>query len=171
MHFRKAQTVPFFMFPFARILFFFIFTPTSTQYKSNIKVMRRINYVVLGCIIAVMAVLFSSCGMHNMNSGLWEGQANKGSNTYQKRGILLQDAAHPSLSDRLPANSESESEGFCTLCRGTGRIVKNEPKEVKGADEKVKCKECRKKFRPSEGHSHVTCPLCNGKDVYKYNSH
>ena len=116
------------------------------------------------CAIVEIAVLFSSCiAQHDINSGLWKGQASEGSPTYQKRESLLKDAARPTLSDRLPANTGSESGSICSLCRGTGRVVKNNPKEAVGADDKVKCKECRKKFRPSEGHSHVTCPLCNGK--------
>ena len=122
------------------------------------------------CAIVEMAVLFSSCiAQHDINSGLWKGQASEGSSTYQKRESQLKDAARPTLTDKLSANSKPESENICDLCHGTGRIVKNEPKDVKGADEKVKCKECRKKFRPSEGHSHVTCPLCKGKNIYKYN--
>lgn len=48
----------------------------------------------------------------------------------------------------------------CTLCYGEKRIVKNQPTEVSGNDKKVRCTECRKKFRPSEGHSHIDCPLC-----------
>ena len=124
------------------------------------------------CAIVEIAVLFSSCiAQHDINSGLWKGQASEGSPTYQKRESLLKDAARPTLSDRLPANTGSESGSICSLCRGTGRVVKNNPKEAVGADNKVKCKECRKKFRPSEGHSHITCPLCNGKIIYDYNSH
>ena len=131
--------------------------------------MRRINSLLLVFVIAEMAVLLVSCGSSNVTNDILDNVALPGDEIYKERARLLNDISKKSLIDEISTNPESV--GICTLCRGTGRIVKNEPKEVKGADEKVKCKECRKKFRPSEGHSHVTCPLCNGKDVYKYNSH
>ena len=48
----------------------------------------------------------------------------------------------------------------CSMCNGEGRVVRNLPTEITGEDKIVRCKECRKKYRLSEGHTHVDCPIC-----------
>lgn len=57
----------------------------------------------------------------------------------------------------------SDSRIVCSLCKGTGKIVKDFSPPTFGLDDyKKKCNECGEYYYASTGHSHITCPNCHG---------
>ena len=54
----------------------------------------------------------------------------------------------------------------CTLCNGTGKIVRESSTATYGNDTKVYCSVCGRSYFRSTGHGHVTCPTCHGKGWY-----
>ena len=53
---------------------------------------------------------------------------------------------------------------MCSLCNGTGKIVKHLSPPMFGTqDYKVRCNECGEYWLKSSGHTHLPCTLCHGK--------
>ena len=72
-----------------------------------------------------------------------------------------------SSSESSSGSSYGSSRHQCSLCHGTGRIVRETPTGTFGTgDYKKKCDECGQYFYMSTGHSHVTCPQCHGKGYF-----
>jgi len=63
-------------------------------------------------------------------------------------------------------SSSSSSKRACSMCKGTGRMVKESSVATFGLDEKVKCNECGGTFWRSTGHVHVTCSVCHGNGFF-----
>ena len=65
------------------------------------------------------------------------------------------------------ANRRQPTKHACTLCRGQKRIVKNTYPTLYGTkDYQVRCNECGDYFMRSTGHTHITCPQCNGRGYF-----
>ena len=56
----------------------------------------------------------------------------------------------------------------CSLCNGTGKIVRESSIATFGNDTQVYCSVCGRSYFRSTGHSHVTCPTCHGKGYVEY---
>lgn len=57
---------------------------------------------------------------------------------------------------------------ICSLCNGTGKIVRESSIATFGNDTQVYCSVCGRSYFRSTGHSHVTCPTCHGKGYVEY---
>ena len=69
------------------------------------------------------------------------------------------------------ADRNTPGRNICSICKGEGRIVKEEVASygsLKGQsdEKKVRCNECGKKFPASANHHHVICPLCHGNGFF-----
>lgn len=62
--------------------------------------------------------------------------------------------------------SNSSSRHTCSLCHGSGTIVRESSVATYGNDSRVKCGTCGKYYWRSSGHSHITCTQCHGKGYY-----
>lgn len=119
---------------------------------------------ILSILITICAVcVLTSCG--SMNSSVSEAiseVALKAIDPSFWTGLSNSDGSSKGKKDTKNKHriTDGRPGAVCPLCYGEKRIVKNQPIEVSGDDKKIKCTECRKKFRPSEGHSHIDCPLC-----------
>ena len=117
------------------------------------------KYSLLLLIATLIPCMYMSCGT-TANSSVVDGLLEVASH------VDFSSIGHISRSEKSKKGktknkiTDGTPGAVCPLCYGEKRIVKNQPIEVSGDDKKIKCTECRKKFRPSEGHSHIDCPLC-----------
>ena len=67
---------------------------------------------------------------------------------------------------------EIKTRETCSRCGGKGRIVYNTYPPMFGAqDHPVRCSECGETHLRSVGHSHITCPDCNGRGYKEHTSY
>ena len=64
------------------------------------------------------------------------------------------------------SSSASSSRHTCSLCNGTGRIVRDFHSATYGYDSKVYCNECKSYYMKSTGHRHISCTQCHGKGYF-----
>ena len=65
------------------------------------------------------------------------------------------------------STSASSSQHSCSLCNGTGKIVRDfYPATYGTQDYKVYCNECKRSYMKSTGHSHISCSQCYGKGYF-----
>ncbi len=56
---------------------------------------------------------------------------------------------------------ERKSRKECLMCGGSGRIIRNSNPAMYGQkDSKKYCSICEQSYWRSDGHSHVSCPVC-----------
>lgn len=64
-------------------------------------------------------------------------------------------------------SSSGSSRHTCPLCNGSGRISHDcYPATFGTQDYQVYCKECKRNYLKSTGHSHITCTQCHGKGYF-----
>lgn len=64
------------------------------------------------------------------------------------------------------ARKQTPTKHQCSLCNGTGKIIREYGTATFGTDSQVYCSICGRSYFRSTGHSHVTCPTCHGKGWY-----
>ena len=78
----------------------------------------------------------------------------------QKSGSSVTSSSSSSLNKSKTTSSTNHT---CSLCHGTGTIVRESGVPTFGLNSKEKCKTCGEVYWSSTGHSHVTCTQCRGK--------
>ena len=116
--------------------------------------MKR-NYYTL--ILVVLASLFCTSCKTPQEKKYWD-NVDWSPESYKKDTQYFSDVNRTTVQNQQANRQNIAPE--CTLCHGKGRIVKNVPVETTDPDKMVKCKECKRKFKQSVGHTHVPCPLC-----------
>ena len=62
--------------------------------------------------------------------------------------------------------SASSSLHECSLCNGSGMIIRESHVATFGLDSKKYCSTCDQTFMASTGHMHVSCSQCHGKGYF-----
>ncbi|MBR1594683.1 MAG: hypothetical protein IJ692_06460 [Alloprevotella sp.] len=71
---------------------------------------------------------------------------------------------HPTPNNSTP--KQTPTRHTCTLCHGSGTIIRETPTATYGKDTQRYCNNCGRSYWASSGHSHVTCSNCYGKGYY-----
>ena len=80
-----------------------------------------------------------------------------------KEAERFSDSSYSNLSSTSSSSGGSSLNHTCSLCHGTGKIVKESVVSTFGLDTKVHCDQCGRDYYRSSGHSHITCTQCHGK--------
>lgn len=120
----------------------------------------------------IVIILLSSFLLISCEPAIWQGIATGMSlinpNGYSAGSGNLSSGSYSSASNYSTSSStqSSTTKRVCSMCKGTGRMVKESSVATFGLDEKVKCDECGGTFWRSTGHSHVACSVCHGKGSF-----
>ena len=62
---------------------------------------------------------------------------------------------------RKEHKKEKKSTKNCSMCGGSGKIIRNSNPPMYGKkDSKKYCSICERSYWRSDGHSHISCPVC-----------
>ncbi|MBR0046412.1 MAG: hypothetical protein IJP75_05955 [Bacteroidaceae bacterium] len=89
---------------------------------------------------------------HNTGGGYTSGGYNNGSSSGGSRSTTN--------------SGTTTNRHTCSLCHGTGKIVRESNVSTYGKDSRRYCSVCGRSYWASSGHSHITCTQCHGKGYY-----
>ena len=140
------------------------------------KTMKKLSYIIL----AMASMILTSCsgefwlGMAMGGAMFLDGMVN-GQNSSATAYVPYYSSSYvggstysssTSSSTSSSSSSSSSSRHECSLCNGSGMIIRESHVATFGLDSKKYCSTCGESYMASTGHSHVTCSQCHGKGYF-----